>query len=556
MMHNQIFKANLKVLVVVVFLVQGQSCSQQKEKEAESDQKPNVLFIISDDLNDAFGGLGGYPQAATPNLDKLARQSVSFTNAHSNNPVCAPSRASVFTGLYPHTTGYYGYAQDKNKWYNNPVLKQATPMFEHFNRNGYNAYGTGKLFHHAYQEMFQRADGFDGHSHTPKDVGPFAFNGKEKAAHPSADPALGSGGKWPEFMSYAPLSDIPEVLPDESRNAPGYKGWVNRDGSPFQYTDEDNRDLMSDEKHARWATNLLQQSHDKPFVIAVGFHRPHSPWYAPKSFFEQYPLEDIELPPYKEDDLEDVAPMLLQHSYEPYRVAANRFNRLKSKYSGEVLEKAWKHWIQAYLACVSFVDHQVGKVLDALAKSEYAGNTIVVFTSDHGYHKKKKNRIWKRSLWQEASRVPLFIKVPGTTDNSAVVDHPVSLIDIYPTLADLCGLPENPHQGSGLSLDGFSLRPFLTDPETENWGGPDVALSSINGLVDPGLNKPGKIEDQHFSVRSKNFRYTLTANGQEELYDHRTDPNEWHNIAGDTAYNDEMTLLRKHLIEMTGRINK
>ena len=479
MMHNQIFKANLKVLVVVVFLVQGQSCSQQKEKEAESDQKPNVLFIISDDLNDAFGGLGGYPQAVTPNLDKLARQSVSFTNAHSNNPVCAPSRASVFTGLYPHTTGYYGYAQDKNKWYNNPVLKQATPMFEHFNRNGYNAYGTGKLFHHAYQEMFQRADGFDGHSHTPKDVGPFAFNGKEKAAHPSADPALGSGGKWPEFMSYAP-----------------------------------------------------------------------------KSFFEQYPLEDIELPPFKEDDLEDVAPMLLQHSYEPYRVAANRFNRLKSKYSGEVLEKAWKHWIQAYLACVSFVDHQVGKVLDALAKSEYAGNTIVVFTSDHGYHMGEKNRIWKRSLWQEASRVPLFIKIPGTTDNSAVVDHPVSFIDIYPTLADLCGLPENPHQGSGLSLDGFSLRPFLTDPETENWGGPDVALSSINGLVDPGLNKPGKIEDQHFSVRSKIFRYTLTANGQEELYDHRTDPNEWHNIAGDTAYNDEMTLLRKHLIEMTGRINK
>jgi arylsulfatase A-like enzyme len=204
-------------------------------------------------------------------------------------------------------------------------------------------------------------------------------------------------------------------------------------------------------------------------------------------------------------------------------------------------EKAWKEWVQAYLACMAFVDDQVGEVLDALDSSVYSDNTIVVLTGDNGYHVGEKDCIQKWHLWDESTRVPLFIRIPGSTKNGRCCDHPVSLVDMYPTLTDLCGLDGDPNKGrSNMPLEGYSLRPFLENPEVENWDGPSMAFMAIRDDND----------SPHFSVRSRRYRYTLCGNGQKELYDHKKDPNEWTNLAGNTAYEQTKMHLRKGLMSI------
>jgi len=534
----------------VFLLTAGLVCTDLDQSKAK---KPNVIFIISDDLNDAVQGMNRHPQSITPNINQFMETGVTFTNAHSNNPICAPSRASFLTGLYPHTSGYYGYDQGKNKWYNNPVLKKAASIFEYFNHHGYNVYGTGKLFHHKHAEVLKREDGFNGNSLVPRDVGPYAYNGKEKVGHPLA-PDVFKMGKWPEFVSFASLADVPQIPPKPQENIPGYEGWVNGDRTPFHYKNDENRDVMADERHAQWAADVLQQQHDKPFFITVGFHKPHSPWYAPDKYFKMHPPDQIQLPPYLKDDLEDCAKILEKDTFKPFQIATNRFKRMKEAYGEEKLERVWKQWIQAYLACVSFVDAQIGTVLKALENSNYAENTIVIVTSDHGYHMGEKDRLWKHTMWEESTRIPLIIRTPEMSKKGVECKHPVSLIDIYPTLVDLCGLTEKPHKDNEFSLDGYSLRSLLEHPQKDKWSGPEVALSCINGLVDPGLNQPGKINNQHFSVRSERYRYTLCSNGEEELYDHKKDPHEWQNLADDKKYKKIKTRLRKQMKEILGKL--
>jgi arylsulfatase A-like enzyme len=540
---------NLIQIITAIFLIQPIAFSQEQNHL----DRPNVLFIILDDMNDSVEGMGGHPQAKTPSLTRLASQGIRFTNAHSAAPICGPSRASLWTGIYPHNSGLYGHRQDINRWHNNPILKHSKSFFEHFADNGYRIYGAGKIFHenHNIKPLFNRSDG-RGTFGNGSEYGPFAYSGdmskgisKALKAHPDVPKQFGITG----FNSFAPIDNIAEV--------DGYEGWfLVKSRKLFRYNTEEDRDLFPDELTADFGINVLQQDHDEPFLITLGIIRPHAPWHAPQSYFDKFPLDEIKKPPYLENDLNDCAEELWKFELDNGKVIRNygmfRFKALQDAYEGD---EGWRRWMQAYLACVSFADAQVGRILDALEKSKYADNTIVVFTSDHGFHMGEKDQIMKRTVWDESTRVPLIVRMPDGRNKGKESSQPVGLIDLYPTLVDLCGLSDDTFRDGGIPLDGHSLRPFLDNPENGTWDGPDVALSAIEAGVPVKKNIPAKVVDQHFSVRSKDWRYTLTRKRDEELYDHRKDPNEWNNLADDPQFADVKLRLNKSLLKITGRAN-
>ena len=356
----------------------------------------------------------------------------------------------------------------------------------------------------------------------------------------------------------------PDAIPSLKSAAPpsiaevdGYEGWfLVKSRKIFRYNTEEDRDLFPDELTADFGINVLQQDHDEPFLITLGIIRPHAPWHAPQSYFDKFPLDEIKKPPYLENDLNDCAEELWKFELDNGKVVRNygmfRFKALQDAYERD---EGWRRWMQAYLACVSFADAQVGRILDALEKSKYADNTIVVFTSDHGFHMGEKDQIMKRTVWDESTRVPLIVRMPDGRNKGKESSQPVGLIDLYPTLVDLCGLSDDTFRDGGIPLDGHSLRPFLDNPENGTWDGPDVALSAIEAGVPVKKNIPAKVVDQHFSVRSKDWRYTLTRKGDEELYDHRKDPNEWNNLADDPQFAEVKLRLNKSLLKITGRAN-
>jgi arylsulfatase A-like enzyme len=497
-------------------------CSSVKTTEGKKNP-PNVLFIIVDDLNDWALHPPGHPKAKTPNMDRLRQRSVNFSNAHAVVPVCGPSRKCLFSGLYPQTINDYGFGA----WGANPVLKNSVPLPLHFRNNGYNSYGTGKLLHRGAEGDFYTAYGID------PDYGPWPWRGKGKVMN---TPNPKQFEEWKDHLpvkmhrdlNYGPLSDVPEWKADEE--IPGAKGWYHENGKELRYIDAGNRDRMPDEISADWAIDVINKKHDRPFYLGVGFIRPHSPLYAPKKYFDMFPIEDIKLPPYLKDDLKDCAPVLRDRWQGGYK----KFEALIAAGG----ERAWKEWVQAYLACMAFVDDQIGRVLDALENSAHSDNTVVVLTADNGYHVGEKDCIQKWHLWDESTRVPLFIHAPGFKGQGQTCDHPVSLIDLYPTLNDLCSLSPEPNKGrSDKPLAGYSLRTFMEDPKREDWDGPTVAFMGIRDDK----------ERPHFSVRSRRYRYTLCGNGQEELYDHKNDPHEWTNLAGNTEYEDVKKKLGKEL---------
>jgi arylsulfatase A-like enzyme len=329
------------------------------------------------------------------------------------------------------------------------------------------------------------------------------------------------------------LSNVPRWKPDAAGGFRGAEGWYSESGEPFRYEDDWNRDKMPDELSADWAVDILKKKHDRPFYLAVGFVRPHTPLYAPAKYFDMFPIEEIQLPPYLSGDLDDCAEIL-----------RNRWEWGFTKYDALMKaggENAWKQWVQAYLACMAFADDQVGRVLDALDAGGYGDNTIVILTGDNGYHVGEKDCILKWHLWDESTRVPLYIRVPNLPGNGRACERPVSLIDIYPTLVDLCGLPVHPNKAdSNKRLEGHSLRPFLEDPERDTWNGASVALTAIRD----GTQSP------HFSVRSQRYRYSLCSNGEEELYDHQEDPHEWTNLAGSAKHAETISQLRDQLMQI------
>lgn len=516
------------------------SSSGRQAGANQNNRRPNLLFIISDDLNDTIDGMGGHPQARTPNINRLMQKGVRFVNAQCNDPLCAPSRASLLSGLYPHTTGYLEFYH----WRKNTVLGKCVSLMEHFRNNGYGVYCTGKLFHNLHEDYENYTEyGYEAN------FGPFPWDGIDRT------PANWKEGKaitenWKEHpqmshifkghegirthweQTFGPLSNVPDWPADPENEIPGYKGW-RLYNKPFRYITDDDRDLTPDELYAKYAVEVLRRKHDKPFFLGVGFCRPHTPLYAPKKYFDMFPLESIQLPPYKKNDLEDCAQVLKK--FQPY--GFERYDLIIDAGG----ERMWKQWIQAYLACVAFMDDQVGKVLDALQKSPYANDTIVIVTSDHGFHMGEKDYLFKDSVWEESCRVPLVVYAPGVSQTAAECDHPVSLIDLYPTLIDLCGLSANPNKKTnGYPLDGYSIRPFLENPKDGTWKGPSVALSVVGGWG----------RTVNFTVRSRQWRYVLCENGEEELYDHRKDPHEWTNLAKDPKFSDVKNGLLKQLIEL------
>lgn len=511
-------------------------------------KKPNVLFVVYDDLNDSVARMGGHPQAKTPFLDSLMARGVRFTNAQCNSPICGPSRASFLTGIYPHNSGLFGYDMFKNNWLNNPVLRNKATFMEYFKANGYEVYGTGKIFHQGH-EKWEVWDDKDGNSNfgAKPNYGPEPWDGRQQTqkswnnlAHPDLPDTFYTD------CNFGRLGDIPEYKEDKTKGIPGYKGWILR-GKPFRYDSAENRDLLPDELSAEYAVNILQRDFTKPFMLCIGFVRPHAPLIVPDEYFDLFPLETIQLTEIKKNDLEDCATVFKQEIPDISTGAhgRNQYKTIIEAGGEEMLKK----WTQAYLASVAFADAQLGKVLKTLDRKGYIDNTIIVITSDNGYHMGEKEQLFKNTTWEEACRIPLIITGPGISKNKEC-SHPVSLVDIYPTLNELCGLASEPH--SDKNLDGYSLCPFLEEQDNGEWDGPDVAITALASNKPIEVNQPADPALQHFSVRSERYRYILCNNGEEELYDHKQDPCEWNNIAAREEYQNVKNGLKRKLIEING----
>ncbi len=524
-------------------------------------QKQNVLFIMVDDLNDYEGVFGGHPQALTPNIDRFAKSGVVFANAHTNVPVCQPSRNSLFTGIYPHDSRDFGWTPHMKQ----AVLKNHKTFIELFKQNGYQTFGTGKLLHKNDRSFWTKWGVAEGINYGPHAYSGIDENGKRIMGHSSVPEPFRSINVVDG--SFAPFSDIPFRI-DNSGN-PEKTGWT-FGKLPFRYVSDNDRDLTPDEQHAEWIVkqikNLENSDQKKPFFMGVGFVKPHTPLYAPKKYFDKFPLDKIQLPAIKKGDADD---SYYQSVYPPSEMGLHYYTALKESYPEG--DEGLKRFLQAYLACVSFVDDQIGAVLDALNKSSFKDNTIVVLTSDHGWQMGEKNYLYKNSPWDESTRVPLIIRDPKMVTNSKSVQHPVSLIDIYPTLQDLCDLKGTfTFKDSKVTLGGYSLKDLLKDPETHAWKGPRGALTVLGA----GINKPipelgvsknkgalwhieilkdlpnEYVMQQNYSYRTKEWRYILYRNGKEELYNHKNDLHAWDNLAYIHEYLEVKKTLQKEMMHL------
>lgn len=519
-----------KTILIFCFTFLLLGCAEQKEPSS-----PNVLFLFADDLNDVV--MGGHPQVISPNIDKLMQMGTNFTNAHTNAPLCAPSRASMVTGLMPHTSGYFGGVQ--YDWRENPKLADAITFMEYFSANGYKVMGTGKIFHHRHPDttVWINQDGSYLHGHNFS-FGPFPWDGKN-------DKANGWGIKHPDFPSLhtdvlcTSLANVPVIAPDPEQNIPGHAGW-RLYYDEFKYNHENDRDLMPDELNAKWAVDQLQQDHDKPFLMCVGFNRPHAPLIAPQKYFDMFPLEDIQLAEAWPNDTADCADILVDSA--DYGTGAHGYFNYNT--INDFDPEGLKKWTQAYLACVAFVDDQIGKILTALENSKYAENTIIVFSSDHGYHMGQKKWLFKNTLWGKATRVPYVWAGPGI-QAGATSDVPVSLVDIYPSLVDLCNLSGDPNVNPNqLALDGESLRPLLESADGKL--NRDYAVSYVSS----GTHKEpkgiiGNYRDHHAAIISDTYRYIRCYNGEEELYNFRKDPMERVNLVFNDENHSVLTTMRQ-----------
>ncbi len=466
-------------------------------------KKPNVLFISIDDLNDWIASLKGHPQAITPNLDRLLARSVRFTNAHCTAPVCSASRHSVLSGLRPSTTGWYINESKPAEQYQR-ILGPTVPMPTHFKRHGYQALAAGKIFHSGVSDV----RGYDyWHDTRPKFKWPkrlaqrgHGYQGKN-GGHFHPFPPDGGGiyqhfgkGVSGQSLCAAPLGE--NDIPAEG---------------------------MPDEQIAAWAVERLKQRHDRPFFLAVGFLRPHVPYTAPKSYFDLYDAEKIHVPSVPANEMRDIPPFGKAMAFGMTPGGdQNAVNNITKK-TGSSYARQLTH---GYLACVSFVDAQVGKVLDALDAGDYKDNTIIVLWSDHGQHLGEKRHWRKQCLWEESTRVPLAIALPNKSNEH--VGKPcrraVSLLDLYPTLVELCDLPPVNR------LEGHSLVPLLNNPTAPR---EQPAITTWYY--------------KNHAVRSDRWRYIRYRDGSEELYDHTNDPGEHHNLAGKEKFADVVAAHRKWL---------
>ncbi len=419
-------------------------------------EKPNVVFIAVDDQNDWIGTLGGHPMAKTPHIDALANRGTVFLNAHCNAPLCNPSRTSLMLGLRPTTTGIYGLAP----WFRTlPEWQDRVTLAQHFENSGYRTMSTGKIFH-----SWRQA----GKNETKPE---FQFTG----------PIGGVGTKPPKkLIPPTPMGNNPLM---------DWGVW------PLDNDDTSKGDYQV----ASWAVEQIQSApKDQPFFLAAGFFLPHVPCYATQKWFDLYPDDDSVLPPVLENDREDTPRFSW---YIHWHLPEPRLKWIKDN-------NQWRNLVRSYLACTSFVDAQVGRIMTALDEAGISDNTIVVLWGDHGWHLGEKEITGKNTLWDDGTRVPLIFAGPGVSGGGRVM-QPAELLDIYPTLIDLCGLPERNE------LEGLSVVPQLKDAKSVRQR---PAITSHN-------------QGNH-GIRSEHWRYIHYADETEELYDLRNDPNEWTNVAG------------------------
>jgi iduronate 2-sulfatase len=432
----------------------------------------NILFIVSDDLNNHLGTYG-HPLVKTPNLDRLSKRAVRFDHAYNQYPLCSPSRVSVLTGLRPDTTGVY----DLKTLFRDRI-PTVTTLPEFFKQNGYFSARVGKIFHY----------GVPGEIGTDGQDDPRSWN---MVVNPS-----GRDKKEEHLLTnYTPHRGLGSSL-----------SWLEADG----FDDEQTDGMVANE-----TVGLIKENKEKPFFIAVGFYRPHCPYIAPKKYFDLYPLHKIKLPAERPDHIKSIP----RHAFftDPLYWGLNEQQR--------------KEVIRAYYASVTFMDAQVGKLLNAVDESGLSQNTIIVFWSDHGYLLSEHGQWKKQSLFEEAARVPLLIAYPGAKGNGKVSERVVELIDLYPTLAKLCGMHPSQY------LAGADLTPLLNDPKSE-WERP--AYTQVLRYKENVMGR---------SVRTERWRYTEWGGGVHgaQLYDHKKDPFEYKNLADLPAYTKVREEMRRLL---------
>ena len=435
-------------------------------------QNPNVLFIGVDDLNN-FTGFAGHPDAITPNMDRLASQGVHFPSAYCTYPLCGASRASLMSGIY---------FEELNASQTQPNDTEVEEIVEgmgssllhtYMGNNGYKTMAVGKILHrHIPAGSVDLTGGRDS----------FDFN--ENAAGQRVR------SNWPPDLNH----ETAQTLTD-------WGIYVGRDAVG---TEAD----MSDTISADWAVERLQETHTDPFMLMVGFLHPHVPWYVPQKYYDMYDPAELTLSPYLPTDYDDIP-----------NFGFNLINVGFPTTEWAIANNQWRNILHAYLANVSYVDAQIGRVLDALESSPYASNTVVMLWGDHGYHLGEKNIFQKDTLWDRSALTPLIIKAPGMAAG-VEANRVVSLIDLYPTVLDLCNLPPNE------MTRGRSLKPLLQDPTLE-WDYP--AFTRRQGTQ---------------AVRYGDLRHIAYVDGTEELYDLAIDPNEWTNLVDDLTYSGDLEMLR------------
>lgn len=442
--------------------------TQNPFSEQSSENKPNVLFIAVDDLNDWNTLYDPGNPIKLPNIKDLAARGAFFTRAYCSSSACNPSRASVMTGTRPHKTGVYGNKSDWRK-----ALPNTKTIQQFFMEKGYYVGGAGKIFHHH----------------------------KDWAFHDNAS--------FDEFL----MMKINEPYPPEKINDLQEYGSRNTDWGPWPEEIE----KTADYKTSEYAIDFLSKEHKAPFFLNVGIYKPHSPFFAPQEYFDEYPQVDLVMPELNEEDWKDLpdgASALMAKTKWFWKGMMN---------AKEEYPNSYREFIQAYQACATFADQMIGNVIKSLDDSPYRDNTIIVLWSDHGFHLGEKQHIEKFALWEKATHVPFIIVAPGQVPPGTIIENPVDLTTIYPTLVELCGFTE-PDE-----LDGKSAVPLLKREISQY---PPALTTYLKG---------------NHAVRTERWRYIQYNDGSEELYDHENDPKEWYNLAGTGKYSEIINNLKAYM---------
>jgi uncharacterized sulfatase len=433
--------------------------------------KPNVLFIAVDDMNNDLGCFG-HPFVKSPGIDRIAERGMRFERAYCQFPLCSPSRSSLLTGLRPDSTRVfnlqYHFRQD---------LPDVVTLPQMFMNNGYYVARVGKMYHYG----------------NPGDIGTNGLDDRVSWMERFNPAGRDRTALEPDIMNYTPKRGLGSAM----------AFLADKTGTDQQHTDG---------KVTDQAIRLMEEHKDKPFFIAAGFYKPHCPWVTPAKYFDMYPMEAISLPEIT-DKTPDDYPKLALASTRPW------------PYLGVTPDEA-RECKRAYYAAISFVDAQIGRLLDAVDRLGLRDNTIIVFWSDHGYHLGEHGLWFKQSCFEESAKVPMIVSVPRQKTAGQASSRPVELVDLYPTLADLAGLKPPSH------LEGASLRELIENPQAK-WEHP--AYTQVQRGSDPG-----------HSVRTERWRYIEWAFGKQgtELYDHDRDPQELHNLAADAKYADVVAQMK------------